>query len=174
MSNRPQWMPQARQFSQADPRVEQRPEGLDSNDFPVEITDIRSGRVLKYADVQASPGRWDEHWAQTTQPVQNAGARITLVEKDLGFICNSFCCDNWTNQWLYEENLKRYIMPYSGGWILPAPNGYQMARVTLKVPSTAFTLQAAIVGETVWMGWHEAFLPPATGISTLTKNAVTA
>lgn len=158
-------LPQNRQFSQADPRVQQRPEGLDALDAKgVIASDVPNQLIERYAEMQATPGRWDEHFGLTTLPMVVEYGRGILIEKDLGFIANSFCVDNWTNQWLYEPNLKRFIPPYSGGWIFPIPNGYQKGRVELRSPA-AFTLPAALVNEFAWLGWHEATLPPATGVS---------
>jgi hypothetical protein len=173
---RPMWMPQIREFSQADQRVVQRPEGLDGGGAEaVERTDPGAGRVVRYAEMQASPGRFDEAWALTNTPQLAAAGGVTiLIEKDLAFPAHSVLIDNWTNQWLNDANLRRFIPPYSGGWVLIAPKGYQQARILLKAPSASYTPAGVIAGEFVWVGWHEAVLPPATGVITLTKTPVVA
>lgn len=164
MKTRPRWMPETRQFSQLDPRIQQRPEGLDSIGAEGVIpSDKKDGNIEKYSELQISPGRWDEAFGLTASPQGTESGRSILIEKDLAFIVNSFLCDNWTNQWLYEPNLKRYIPPYSGGWIFLIPNGYQKARVELRAPAQ-YIQPVAIAGEFTWMGWHEAVLPPSTGI----------
>lgn len=169
---RPDFMPQVRQFSQGDERVVQRPEGLDGpGDEDINRHD--PGGIVRYAEIQASPGRFDETWASPILPqAPSAGGVVILVEKDLGFMCHSVLFDNWTNQWLYDENLRREIPPYSGGWVLMAPKGYQKARITLKTPSAAYAPAAALAGEYAWIGWHEAVLPPSVGIVVLTKTPV--
>jgi hypothetical protein len=173
---RPSFMPEVREFSQADPRVVQRPEGIDAlGTNPVTIRDIENGTRERYSDLQVTPGRYDEAFPLTAVPQLAAagGTGAVLIEKDLGFTAHGLAVDNWTNQWLYEPNMKRFIPPYSGGWIYLIPRGYQMARVYLRAPA-AYTLQVALAAEFVFLGWHEASLPPQSGIITTVKAVVTA
>lgn len=88
-------------------------------------------------------------------------------------MCHAFAIDNWTNQWLFEENAKRFIPAYSGPWIISVPRGFQTARLLLRAPA-AFTPPAALAGEFCYCGWHEAYLPPMNGVTTLVKTPVTA
>jgi hypothetical protein len=173
---RPSFMPEVREFSQADARVVQRPEGLDANGEGMRGIDLLPGGLAhRYAEIQASPGRYDEIWGSPALPQGTlAGGVVILAEKDLAFPAHSFLCDNWTNQWLYDENLRRSIPPYSGGWVLMAPKGYQKCRITLRLPSPAYAPAAAIAGEYAWVGFAEAVLPPMTGIVVLTKTPVVA
>ena len=173
---RPSFMPEVREFSQADPRVVQRPEGLDADGKDLRAIDLRvGGDAQRYAEIQASPARYDEVWGSPASPqLALAGGVVILAEKDLGFPAHSVMFDNWTNQWLYDENLRRSIPPYSGGWTLMAPKGYQKCRITLRLPSPAYAPAAAIASEYAWIGFSEAVLPPQTGIVILTKTPVVA
>jgi hypothetical protein len=178
MKHKPGWLPETRQFSQKDFNVVQRPEGLGGNGAEgVEPRDVRDQEVIRYAPVQVSPGRFDETYAYTAAgalgPVFNAQANVILYEKDLDFPAASVMIDNWTNQWLYIPDFRRYVPPYSGGWVYTAPKQTQIFRVQLKAPP-AFAPAAAIAGEFVWLGFSEAFLPPQTGIITTVKTPVTA
>jgi hypothetical protein len=177
MSQRhPSFMPEAREFSQADARIVQRPEGLDADGKGIKPSDLKpGGNARMYAEIQATPGRFDELWASPALPqLALAGGVVILAEKDLGFMAHTVLVDNWTNQWLYDENLRRQIPPYSGGWVLTAYKGYQKCRVTLKTPSAAYAPAAALAGENVWYAFAEAVLPPMTGIVVLTKTPVVA
>lgn len=172
--SRPAFLPETRQFSQADGRVVQRQEGISGpGDEGVESRDIRNGNLDRYADITITPGKYDESFPATATPQASMGGVVTLVEKDLGFMCHAVAVDNWTNQWLYEPNLKRFVPPYSGPWIISAPRGFQMARLQLKAP-VAFAPAGAVAGEFVYIGWHEAYLSPMNGISTTVKTPVTA
>lgn len=173
---RPSFMPETREFSQADERVVQRPEGLDADGEGMQPRDLQpGGNARRYSEMQVSPGRFDEVWASPVLPQGTlSGGVIILAEKDLGFMCHSVMVDNWTNQWLWDENLRRQIPPYSGGWVLTAYKGYQKARITLKTPSAAYAPAAALAGEYAWLGFTEAVLPPQTGIVVLTKTPVVA
>lgn len=169
-------MPEVRSFSQADPRVVQRPEGLDGGGAEgVELRDVSAGRVTKYADMIVSPGKYDEAFPATALPqlLKGEGGFAVLIEKDLGFMCHALAVDNWTNQWLYDPNLKRFIPAYSGPWIIPAPRGFQIARLQLRAPA-AYAPAAALANEFVYVGWHEAFLQPMNGLFTTVKTPVTA
>jgi hypothetical protein len=164
MNKRASWMPQVRSFSQADPRVVQRPEGINSiGDNPVELRDTENGTLERYADVQVSPGGWWEGWFPTNATI-TVGGTTTLCDSPLGFPAHTVLVDNWTNQWLLIDGIRRYIPPYTGGWVINAVSGTQIARVELEVPSTAVTEIAALGGEYVWVGFAEASLQPSTGI----------
>ena len=107
MKERPGWMPQARQFSQADPHVVQRPDGLDAiGTEGIQPRDVREGRIERYSPLQVSPGRFDDGYAFTNAPQGNAGGEVVLFEKDLDFIANTFLVDNWTNQWLWATHAR--------------------------------------------------------------------
>lgn len=170
---RPSYLPETRSFSQADPHIVQRPEGLDGGGADgVKPTDPTNGRVDRYAEVQVTPGRFEDGYAYTNQPASSFGGEIILFEKDIGWNANSFLVDNWTNQWLNEPNMRRFIPPYSGGWVIASPKAFQKLRILLKAPSATYTPAAVIAGEFVWFGWHESYLPPNTGIIDRTKAPV--
>jgi hypothetical protein len=170
---RPNFFPQTREFSLSQEDIVQRPEGLDSNGaIGVKPEDARTGRVEKYADIQVSPGKFEDVSVYPINPQSNFGGEVVLWEKDLGFPANSLLIDNWTNQWLYEPNLRRFIPPYSGGWVFSSPKGFQKLRILAKAPSASYAPAAAIAGEFAWVGWHESFLTPQTGIIDRAKTPV--
>jgi hypothetical protein len=177
--SRPAWLPEVRQYSQNDFNTVQRPEGLSGpgNDG-VQVRDVVEDRVQKYSGIQISPGRTDESFGYTAAgalgPLLTAGGEVVLWEKDLGFPAATICVDNWTNQWLSFPDFRRYIPPYSGGWVFNAFKQTQRMKILLKAPSASYAPAAAIAGEFVWFGWMEAFMPPQTGVITTVKTPVVA
>jgi hypothetical protein len=162
---RPSFMPEVREFSQADPRVVQRPEGIDAlGTNPVTVRDVENGTRERYSDLQVSPGSWWESWLFTNVSTKIAGLTV-LCDSPLGFPAHSVLVDNWTNQWIRIDGVRRVIGPYSGGWVLNNMSGMQTARVELQTPSPQITQPAVIAGEYVWVGFAEALLQPATGYS---------
>jgi hypothetical protein len=162
---RPSFMPEVREFSQADARVIQRPEGLDAGGEGMRAADLLpEGRASRYAEIQASPGGWWEGSFSTIASISIGGV-ILLCDSGLGFPAHSILVDNWTNQWLYIDAVRRFIPPYTGGWVLNAVSGTQQARIQLLDPSGAGINQLAIIaGEYVWVGFAEAMIPAATGV----------
>lgn len=170
---RPSFLPEVRQFSQADPRIVQRPEGLTgiAGGEGIKPEDIFNDTVTKYAEMQASPGGW---WEGEFYPAQafNEGGISVLCDSPLGFNAKSVLIDNWTNQWLRIEAVRRNVPPYSGGWVFNIHAACQTMRVAVKVPNASYAPAAAIVSEYVWVGVSEAVLPPATGVITTVKTPV--
>lgn len=173
--SKPQWLPEIRQFAQKDFNTVQRPEGLDAGDNGVERKDVPAGQVERYASIQVSPGRVDEAYAYTAAgslgPVFSGQGEVVAWEKDLGFPAATVLIDNWTNQWLYLPDFRRFVPPYSGGWVFSAFKQSQRLKVLLKAP-VAYAPAAAIAGEFMWIGAMEAFMPPQTGIITTVKAPV--
>lgn len=169
--SKPLWLPEVRQFSQQQDNVVQRPQGVDAVGVEgLKTEDIVNRNLELYAEMQASPGRMDDLWAFPINPQALYGGEVILVEKDLAFTANTLLVDNWTNQWLFEPNLRRYIPPYSGGWVISSPKGFQKIKMLVRAPVT-FTPAAALANEFVWIGYHEAYLPPLTGIIDRTLTA---
>lgn len=178
VARRPAWLPQIRQFSQKDMNTIQRPEGLDSNGAePITPRDVAAGNVERYSTLQVSPARLEEFYAYTAAgagslgPVFSSGGEVVAYEKDCGFNIAAVMIDNWTNQWLYLPDLRRFVPAYSGGWVFSAFKQFQKIKVQLRAPS-AFAPAAALAGEFIWGGASEAFLPPQTGIITTVKAPV--
>lgn len=154
-------------FSQSDLHHIQRPAGVRG------AVSRQDKTLQEYSGPRVTPAGWKEVWIFTVA----AGAPQSFpFEEGLEFDAHSFLVDNWTNQWLYEDNLKRGVPPYSGGWVFTIPSAAQKASVRLRVPgpSTVYVPAAAIAGEYAWCAWSEAFLPPQTGIIDRTKAPVVA
>jgi len=165
MAKVPSFMPQTREFSQADSRVVQRPEGLDSlGTNPVTPRDVENGTRERYADLQVSPGSWWEEFLPTNASI-TLGGQIILCDSPLGFPAHSVMVDNWTNQYIRIDGVRRTIGPYSYGWVLNNMSGVQTAKVELRSPSPSIAQLAVVAGEYVWIGFAEAVLQPATGIA---------
>jgi hypothetical protein len=155
-------------FSQADLHHVQRPAGV-RGAFERSGADLPEGGI--YSSPRVTPASWKEIYAFTV----GAGSPQPFpVEEALGFIARTFLCDNYSNQWVFEENMKRAIPPYSFGWVLNMPSGGTKAFARLKVPSAAYVPAAAIAGEYAYMAWTDAFLPPMAGIIDRVKAPVVA
>lgn len=160
---------QEKLFSQADPRVVQRPFGIDQPG-PEPVVPAQGSKLEQYSPPRVTPGKFDENWIATNNSVI-VGGSILLLDKDLGFNCHTVLVDNWTNQWLRVDGVRRSVPPYSGGWVFNAVSGMQQGRVELKAPSTAIAQLAPVAGEYVWIGFAEAVLSPNGGTSVSTTTA---
>jgi hypothetical protein len=144
------------QFSQADPRVVQ-----------VAATfEVAAGKIGKaaedlrrYADVRAKPGNFVERFARPDLTV----ATGVVFEEDLGYPVHSVMLDNPTFAWLLLEVNRRWIPPYTLGWVIPVFAGSPVIRVTLGPPPGGFANNGTKTGQFVYLGFSESFLPPMTG-----------
>lgn len=154
-------------FSQQDPRIVQRQPGEDA---PGPEGVVPGRPVERYAPTRATPGKFDENWVPTNQSA-SIGGNTLLIDKDLGFMAHTVLVDNWTNQWLKIDGIRRSVPPYTGGWVFNSVQGVQQGRVALAVPSTQMTSAGVLAGEYVWVAFAEAVLPPSNGVGPGSSSA---
>ena len=149
-------------FSQADPHVVQRPPATD-------VATKRGTRELNQPrGIIATPGGWKENWEPTNQTIVIAGAPI-LVDEQTGFPVHSILIDNWTNQWVWCDTVRRYVPPYTGGVVFNVPSASQQVRLTLQAPP-GIGLSGVVAGQFVWWAAAEELLPPSSGFSLVTSG----
>lgn len=159
---------QEKLFSQSDLHHVQRGGGVDTADS---ATPRIGANGNQYSGPRVTPAGWYERDLVSTA-VTIIGGNSLLLDDDCGFTARTAMCDNYSNQWLKIDGVRRTIAPYSVGWVLAIPSGSQSARVRIQAPSANVPQPAALANENIWVGFSESFLPPSNGILIPNSSAV--